>query len=136
MGSAFDTNGDGTITRAEIGEVMKKLGGTVTEDEITALLEGMDIDGDGKVTQADFEIILKKALAAMEEELMNYFKEFDKDGSGSITAEELKQAVASMGEKISDKEAEEMIKEADADNDGKINFSEFCKKMMGKMGAA
>merc|ERR1719350_1302908 len=95
-----------------------------------------DKDGSGKVTQADFEAILKKALAAMEEELMTYFKEFDKDGSGAITAEELKQAVASMGDKMSDKEAEEMIKEADSDSDGKINFAEFCKKMMGKMGAA
>lgn len=35
-----------------------------------------------------------------------------------------------LGQKLSDQEVEEMIKEADADNDGKIDYKEFGKMMV------
>lgn len=34
---------------------------------------------------------------------------------------------ATLGEKLSDQEVEEMIREADADGDGQINYDEFVK---------
>ena len=62
------------------------------------------------------------------------FSLFDKDGDGSITCEELKTVMTSLGENPTTTELEEMIQEVDADGNGKIEFSEFLHMMAQKMG--
>ena len=37
-----------------------------------------------------------------------------------------------LGEKLTDEEVDEMIREADIDGDGQINYEEFVKMMMSK----
>ena len=51
-----------------------------------------------------------------------YFRIFDKDDDGFISVEELRHIMQSLGEKMSDKELDEMIVEADSDRDGLINY--------------
>ncbi len=41
-------------------------------------------------------------------------------------------SMTNLGEKLSDSEVEEMIREADVDGDGQINYEEFVKMMMSK----
>ena len=41
-------------------------------------------------------------------------------------------AMTNLGEKITDEEVDEMIREADVDSDGQINYEEFVKVMMAK----
>jgi len=67
-----------------------------------------------------------------DEEMKEAFKVFDRDGNGKITASELRQVMANLGEKLTDEEVFEMIKEADIDGDGEINFEEFLKMMKQK----
>ena len=50
-----------------------------------------------------------------EDELKQAFKTFDKDGNGFITADELRHAMTNLGEKLTDDEVEQMMKEADVD---------------------
>lgn len=52
--------------------------------------------------------------------LFKKFKIFDRDGSGSISANELKQAVTSLGEVLTDEEVNEMMRESDLNSDGKL----------------
>ncbi|KAH0454198.1 hypothetical protein IEQ34_016122 [Dendrobium chrysotoxum] len=54
-----------------------------------------------------------------EDELKEVFKVFDRDQNGFISATELKNVLISLGEKLTDEEAEQMIKEADFDGDGR-----------------
>lgn len=56
-----------------------------------------------------------------EEELLNAFKVFDKDGSGTISSDELRSVLRSLGENLTDDELEEMIKMADGNGDGQID---------------
>lgn len=49
------------------------------------------------------------------------FDVFDKDGSGTISADELKHVMRSLGEDLTDAEINEMIREADKDNNGTID---------------
>ena len=62
-----------------------------------------------------------------EEEIREAFKVFDKDGNGYISAAELRHVMTNLGEKLTDHEVDEMIREADVDGDGQINYEEFVK---------
>ena len=50
------------------------------------------------------------------------FRIFDKDDDGFISVDELRHIMQSLGEKMNDSELDEMIAEADSDNDGLINY--------------
>lgn len=78
---------------------------------------------------ADSIALLKKNT---QEEILEAFKVFDKDGNGFISAAELRHIMTNLGEKLTDEEVDEMIREADIDGDGQINYEEFVKMMMSK----
>lgn len=65
-----------------------------------------------------------------EEEIREAFKVFDRDNNGYISAAELRHVMTSIGEKLTDDEVEDMIREADQDGDGRIDCmilsSMFC----------
>lgn len=65
-----------------------------------------------------------------QEEIQEAFKVFDKDGNGYISAAELRHVMTSLGEKLTEEEVDEMIREADIDQDGQINYEEFVKMMV------
>ena len=56
-----------------------------------------------------------------EQELLNAFRVFDKDGSGTISSDELRNVLKSLGEDLTDAELDEMIKLADHNGDGSID---------------
>lgn len=60
------------------------------------------------------------------------FKVFDSDGNGFINAAELRQVMMNLGEKLTEEEVEMMIKEADTNGDGLVNYEEFITMMNAK----
>ncbi|EDO33580.1 predicted protein [Nematostella vectensis] len=130
--SLFDKDGDGTVTTAELGTVMRNLGQNPTDEEIREMIKEVDEDGSGSIGFEEFlQLMSKKTKGkSYEDELMAAFQIFDKDGNGSITVTELKEVLDSLGEKLSEDEVGEMIKEADSDGDGTVNIEEFIKMMV------
>lgn len=45
---------------------------------------------------------------------------------------QLRHVMTNLGEKLTDEEVDEMIREADVDGDGQVNYEEFVKMMMQK----
>lgn len=87
----------------------------------------MDTDESGKIDLPEFLHMMSKRIADinLEEDILEAFKVFDKDGNGVISARELKHVMANLGEALTDFEVDAMIKEADMDGDGCINYAEF-----------
>ena len=61
--------------------------------------------------------------------LKEAFKIFDKNKNGYIEAKELKSVTTTLGSMLTDEEFDEFWREADINNDGKLDYEEFIKIM-------
>ncbi|XP_055696521.1 calmodulin-A [Lutzomyia longipalpis] len=133
----FDKDGDGSITKEELGSVMRSLGQFARVEELKEMLQEIDMDGDGNVSFEEFVDIMSnmtdtavESSADQEErELRDAFRVFDKHNRGYITASDLRAVLQCLGEDLDEDEIEDMIKEVDVDGDGRIDFYEFVSAL-------
>lgn len=84
------------------------------------MINEVDADGNGTIDFPEFLSLMawKMKETDSEDELREAFKVFDRDGNGLISAAELRHVMTNLGEKLTDEEVDEMIREADVDGDG------------------
>lgn len=58
-----------------------------------------------------------------EYELSSSNRVFDKDNDGLISSSELRHVMMNLGERLSEADVDDMIKDADMDGDGMINYN-------------
>ncbi|KAL6526588.1 translation elongation factor EF1B gamma [Orobanche gracilis] len=128
--SLFDKDGDGCITIEELATVIRSLDQNPIEEELKDMIHEVDSDGNGTIEFSEFLNLMAKKIKETdaEEELKEAFKVFDKDQNGYISANESTSA-RNLGEKLTDEEVEQMIKEADLDGDGQVNYDDYVKMM-------
>jgi calmodulin len=80
--------------------------------------------GNGTIDFPEFLTMMARKMkdTDSEEEIREAFRVFDKDGNGFISAAELRHVMTNLGEKLTDEEVDEMIREADIDGDGQVNY--------------
>lgn len=71
---------------------------------------------------------------ATEEKLSEAFMDLDSDGCGFITADDVASFMLKLGLDFDRKEVEAMIAPVDANQDGKVDFDEWCAVMAPRMG--
>ncbi|XP_010439398.1 PREDICTED: calcium-dependent protein kinase 15-like [Camelina sativa] len=129
MFANMDTDKSGTITYEELKTGLARLGSKLTEAEVKQLMEAADVDGNGTIDYIEFiSATMHRYRFDRDEHVFKAFQYFDKDNSGFITMDELESAMKEygMGDEASIKE---VIAEVDTDNDGRINYEEFCAMM-------
>ncbi|XP_062219933.1 calcium-dependent protein kinase 5-like [Phragmites australis] len=134
MFTTMDTDNSGAITYDELKEGLRKYGSTLKDTEIRDLMEAADVDNSGTIDYIEFiAATLHLNKLEREEHLVAAFSYFDKDGSGYITVDELQEACKEHN--MPDAFLDDVINEADQDNDGRIDYGEFVAMMTkGNMG--
>ncbi|KAJ6892676.1 calcium-dependent protein kinase 1-like [Populus alba x Populus x berolinensis] len=128
MFKMIDTDGSGHITFEELKAGLKRFGANLKESEIYDLMHAADVDNSGTIDYGEFiAATLHLNKIERDDHLFAAFSYFDKDGSGYITPDELQKACEEFG--WEDVRLEEMIREVDQDNDGRIDYNEFVAMM-------
>ena len=135
----FDINRNGYVSRQEIKKVMLQLGEAVSNRKVDVIVRDADIDEDGKINIEEFQQKEYPALSTMvrntaqemmkkmreDNAVLESFKIFDLDGDGFVTTQEIKAVMDMLGNKVTDEVAVAMVRDADADGDGRISIEEF-----------
>ncbi|XP_065079552.1 calmodulin-like [Ochlerotatus camptorhynchus] len=132
--SLFDRNGTGSITSSELRTVLRSLGKSVSDAEVKVLLKDLNVDHEGRIQFSNFVAMMTVRMRQLtrEDELKEAFRIFDRNGNGLISADELRAALESFGEKMSEEELDELLREADINCDGQIDYEEFVKMITQK----
>jgi len=130
----FDRDKDGLISNKELGNILRSLGHEPNDVEIADMINDVDSDEDGKIDFNEFMHLMHKRAkdSDIEEELCEAFRLFDKESEGRISSSEFRHIMLTLGERLSEDEVDEMIKEADSKGDGYIYYKEFVKVMLSK----
>ncbi|MCC6157082.1 MAG: EF-hand domain-containing protein [Deltaproteobacteria bacterium] len=147
----IDANGDGKIDEdelsAEISEAASRHGSASAVVDVASLMSDMDTDGDGSLGEDEYASGVKTFLNAVRgsaggsppmgsppmgppPDAAQLFSDADEDEDGTVTQDELANALAALGEKPEGApDAAELFERLDANGDGKIDRDEFESEM-------
>ena len=135
--SLFDKDGDKLITEQELGNVYRSLGGAPSAAQIRNMIKQVDADGDGALNEDEFMAFMQGQMAAAsnEAEIKTAFAVMsdDKAGTGKVSVSTLKNILTTVGEKLTEDEADMLIADAANDtNDGMVDYKSFVHRMMSR----
>jgi len=124
---AIDKDNTGVITMSELLVTLKSHG--VANDEANEMLGTLDANDDSTVHYTEFlAAMMAHSIATNEGHIRAAFNRLDRDNSGFITLENLKDT---LGETYGGMDMETILKEVDTGNTGYISFDEFMAYLQG-----
>ena len=141
----IDTNGDGKLNRVEFQNMCSEL---ICSADVTGL-EGAykkaDKNGDGVVSFVEFmdayansqedvktanAVKLRQKICSgdtddLTNQIRQYFREIDSDGSGKLDPNEFSKMLRKLGVELDQNELMKIYKKADSNGDGEVSFREF-----------
>lgn len=127
---ALDKDGDGKLTRSELlQEYSKTMNFAQASEVVDKILVELDKDGDGFIDYTEFLVSCGERLKkVVRDNLKVAFQAFDLDQNGVITVDEIKE-ILQDGQVADEDTWKLMLKEADMNGDGVIDFQEFIRLM-------
>ncbi len=141
MFDKFDRDGSGEIEMNELYKLLKATGREITNQNAQKFIEQIDANGDGIVTFEEYVILMEKDAHPDEMDLYDWedandkedviiksFKVFDIEKKGVISAGDFRMILSNMGSlqnRFTDEEIDRVMKEADIDPFGWVDYREF-----------
>ncbi|KAK9511924.1 hypothetical protein O3M35_000484 [Rhynocoris fuscipes] len=134
---AFEIEGKKKIPADQIGTILEMLGVAQSNATVAMLRDEFDpwntneLDFDNFVEIAARYLPEEENPEALQQELREAFRLYDKEGNGYITTEVMREILAELDDTIPDEDLDAMIDEIDADGSGTVDFEEFMEIMTG-----
>ena len=130
----IDKDKDTKLTPEELGPALRVCGASPSQQELDMAIQSSG-DKSNLITFEKFINIYENLINNQdsEEDIINELKKLDKNGSGTITVNNLKNLLANYGDVLSKEEVDDVIQEANADKGGNINIEKFAKILLGKI---
>mmetsp|Transcript_7250 Transcript_7250/g.10713 ORF Transcript_7250/g.10713 Transcript_7250/m.10713 type:complete len:494 (-) Transcript_7250:31-1512(-) len=128
----FDTSNTGYLSLEEVQAALEKAGFNIAGNKVREIIGNVDYKGDGRINYSEFIAATLSSKMDLNEQIMwNAFNHFDLDNTGYVTEDNLKSALLKTGKSLEPEQIQEMIKEVDQENNGKVSFDEFKAMLMG-----
>ncbi|KAI9024328.1 hypothetical protein CLU79DRAFT_886608 [Phycomyces nitens] len=132
MFRSFDVDKDNMLSTTEVKNMLTSSG--YTPDVVPSMVKEM-MAGKDKMSFETFAKVMRPTLSdphrrsSKEKELREAFDAFDLDKDGNISTSELIKMMHQLGDKVSEQDAVQMIKDVDKNGDRQVNFEEFAVMM-------
>ncbi|CAL8361886.1 calmodulin-like protein 4a [Gadus morhua] len=129
--SLYDKKQKGKIEAGELITVMRSLGTSPTFSEIDRHLQVHKIAKQGELDFSTFLTMMHRQMQQEDPktEILEALKMADKQNKGYIQAAELRAKLTKLGEKLTNKEVDDLFKEANVKSNGTVNYEEFTRMM-------
>ena len=129
----FDKHSEGYISSNELGTIMSSLGFNISDEDLNEITNIYDNEQNNNMI--DFISFLgiiskKKGNIYKEEDLIDAFRIFDKEGNGKISSKELLYVMMSSGEDFNENYIRELISESSMEHDEFIDYQKFVKLLI------
>jgi len=121
----LDANGDGHIDGKELEQLLRKLGSSPTPEDIQHILSTIDQDHDRKINFSEFAKWYIGSEERLQSQVHSAFNELDSNKSGSIDREKLRNLLLRLGDRPTEGDLADAMKDLDKNRDGQITFDEF-----------
>jgi len=127
----YDKKNEGKIEGKDIPNLLRALGQNPTEAELNKLFEGK---WNQKFTFDQYVAIQNRPDGwkqhGTQAEFVQAFQVFDRNESGLISGGELRYVLTSLGEKLTDRQVDELLRVVEVDKEGMVNYEEFVKAIV------
>jgi Ca2+-binding EF-hand superfamily protein len=119
---SFDHAKTGSISTETVAEILRLMGQAFNKQTLDEMIEEVDEDKSGLIEFEEFIILAAKFIVeedeeALQKELKEAFRLYDKEGNGYIPTSCLKEILRELDDQLSDSDLDGMIAEIDQGND-------------------
>ena len=132
----YDEDKDGFVDFVYLAEMMRSAGAIFMDSDLERPMETIrNNNGEDIFNQKDFVDLCTKFINndETEDDLIEAFKFWDTDNSGRVATEDIRRALTTLGDKLSEDEINALVKEADPDNIGAIDYEHYSKILFRKI---
>lgn len=127
----FDKSASGKVSSALLGDLLRAVGQNPSLKEISNLQESLPSN---EFDYESFKSIVNREGGfkplGKPEDYIKAFQIFDKNLTGFIGVGELKYILTTIGEKLSNDEVDELLKNVTITEDNSVDYAEFVKSIL------
>ena len=118
----FDKNEKGYLDKATTKELFNSFGLIISDNELDQIGEQMTYD-------VFLNNIKQKMKNSKDDNIEKYFEGLISKKTGNLPLKKFKKLLMNFGLKFSEKETDDLLSEFRVDEDGNVNWKEFCRAM-------